>query len=307
MSYHNPVLLQESVDALSIKKDGIYVDVTFGGGGHSREILNRLGENGKLFGFDQDPDAQGNIIDDERFVLIPENFRYISRFLRFHGIKKVDGILADLGVSSHQFDEADRGFSTRFDGDLDMRMNQKSKVSAKEIINNYSEEKLAEILFLYGELRNSRNIAKTIVEKRAEEKIETSLQLRKVLQRYLPKAKEHKIIAQIFQAIRIEVNEELEVLKEFLEQIPKLLQKEGRLSVISYHSLEDRLVKRFIRTGLFSGEPEKDVFGNSNEPLQKVGKLIVPTPQEIKLNNRARSAKLRIATLKLSKDKSLKH
>ena len=307
MSYHNPVLLQESVDALSIKKDGIYVDVTFGGGGHSREILNRLGENGKLFGFDQDPDAQGNIIDDERFILIPENFRYISRFLRFHGIKKVDGILADLGVSSHQFDEADRGFSTRFDGYLDMRMNQKSKVSAKEIINNYSEEKLAEILFLYGELRNSRNIAKTIVEKRAEEKIETSLQLRKVLQRYLPKAKEHKIIAQIFQAIRIEVNEELEVLKEFLEQIPKLLQKEGRLSVISYHSLEDRLVKRFIRTGLFSGEPEKDVFGNSNEPLQKVGKLIVPTPQEIKLNNRARSAKLRIATLKLSKDKSLKH
>ena len=307
MSYHNPVLLQESVDALSIKKDGIYVDVTFGGGGHSREILNRLGENGKLFGFDQDPDAQGNIIDDERFILIPENFRYISRFLRFHGIKKVDGILADLGVSSHQFDEADRGFSTRFDGYLDMRMNQKSKVSAKEIINNYSEEKLAEILFLYGELRNSKNIAKTIVEKRAEEKIETSLQLRKVLQRYLPKAKEHKIIAQIFQAIRIEVNEELEVLKEFLEQIPKLLQKEGRLSVISYHSLEDRLVKRFIRTGLFSGEPEKDVFGNSNEPLQKVGKLIVPTPQEIKLNNRARSAKLRIATLKLSKDKSLKH
>ncbi len=301
MSYHNPVLLQESVDALSIKKDGVYVDVTFGGGGHSREILSRLGENGKLFGFDQDPDAQGNVIDDERFVLIPENFRYISRFLRFHGVRKVDGVLADLGVSSHQFDEAERGFSTRFDGELDMRMNQKSKMSAKEIINNYSEEKLAEILFLYGELRNSRNIAKTIVEKRAEEKIDTSLQLRKVLQRYLPKAKEHKIIAQIFQAIRIEVNEELDVLKEFLEQIPKILQKDGRLSVISYHSLEDRLVKRFIRTGLFSGEPEKDVFGNSNEPLQKVGKLIVPTPQEIKLNNRARSAKLRIATLKLPK------
>ena len=306
MSYHNPVLLQESVDALSIKKDGIYVDVTFGGGGHSREILNRLGDNGKLFGFDQDPDAQGNIIDDSRFVLIPENFRYISRFLRFHGVRKVDGVLADLGVSSHQFDEAERGFSTRFDGDLDMRMNQKSKTSAKEIINNYSEEKLSEILFLYGELRNSRNIAKTIVEKREEEKIETSLQLRGVLQKYLPKAKEHKIIAQIFQAIRIEVNEELEVLKEFLEQIPKLLQKEGRLSVISYHSLEDRLVKRFIRTGLFSGEPIKDVYGNSNEPLQKVGKLIVPTPQEIKLNNRARSAKLRIATLRLQKEQRLK-
>jgi 16S rRNA (cytosine1402-N4)-methyltransferase len=298
MSYHNPVLLQESIDALSIKEGGVYVDVTFGGGGHSREILKRLGENGRLFGFDQDPDALGNVIDDERFVLIPENFRYISRFLRFHGVRKVDGILADLGVSSHQFDEAERGFSTRFDGDLDMRMNQKSKVSAKEIVNNYSEEKLAEILFLYGELRNSRNIAKTIVEKRVEEKIDTSFQLRQVLQKYLPKAKEHKIIAQIFQAIRIEVNEELDVLREFLEQIPNLLKDDGRLSVISYHSLEDRLVKRFIRTGLFSGEVEKDFYGNSNEPLKKVGKLIVPTAAEIKINNRARSAKLRIATLK---------
>ena len=298
MSYHNPVLLQESVDALSFKEDGVYVDVTFGGGGHSREILKRLGENGRLFGFDQDPDALGNVIDDERFVLIPENFRYISRFLRFNGVRKVDGVLADLGVSSHQFDEAERGFSTRFDGDLDMRMNQKSRVSAKEIVNEYSEEKLAEILFLYGELRNSRNIAKTIVEKRAEAKIDTSFQLREVLRKYLPKAKEHKIIAQIFQAIRIEVNEELDVLREFLEQIPNLLKDEGRLSVISYHSLEDRLVKRFIRTGLFSGESRKDIFGNTSEPLKKVGKLIVPTSQEIKTNNRARSAKLRIATLK---------
>ena len=298
MSYHNPVLLQESVDALSVKEDGVYVDVTFGGGGHSREILKRLGGNGRLFGFDQDPDALGNVIDDERFVLIPENFRYISRFLRFNGVRKVDGVLADLGVSSHQFDEAERGFSTRFDGDLDMRMNQKSRVSAKEIVNEYSEEKLAEILFLYGELRNSRNIAKTIVEKRAEAKIDTSFQLREVLRKYLPKAKEHKIIAQIFQAIRIEVNEELDVLREFLEQIPNLLKDEGRLSVISYHSLEDRLVKRFIRTGLFSGESRKDIFGNTSEPLKKVGKLIVPTSQEIKANNRARSAKLRIATLK---------
>ena len=298
MSYHNPVLLQESVNALSIKEGGVYVDVTFGGGGHSREILKRLGVNGRLFGFDQDPDALSNVIDDERFVLIPENFRYISRFLRFNGVRKVDGVLADLGVSSHQFDEAERGFSTRFDGDLDMRMNQKSRVSAKEIVNEYSEEKLAEILFLYGELRNSRNIAKTIVEKRAGAKINTSFQLREVLRKYLPKAKEHKIIAQIFQAIRIEVNEELDVLRQFLEQIPNLLKDEGRLSVISYHSLEDRLVKRFIRTGLFSGEPRKDVFGNTSEPLKKVGKLIVPTSQEVKANNRARSAKLRIATLK---------
>ena len=298
MNYHNPVLLKESVDALSIKEDGVYVDVTFGGGGHSREILSRLGPKGKLFAFDQDPDALENLIDDARFVLIPENFRFISRFLRFHRIKKVDGVLADLGVSSHQFDEAERGFSIRFDGDLDMRMNQKSKVSAKEIINNYSEEKLAEILFLYGELRNSRNIAKTIVEQREVAKIETSFQLKNVLQKYLPNAKEHKILAQIFQAIRIEVNEELDVLREFLAQIPSLLSSNGRLSVIAYHSLEDRLVKRFIRTGMFRGELEKDAFGNSNEPLQKVGKLIVPSTEEIKGNNRARSAKLRIATLK---------
>ena len=298
MKYHNPVLLKESVDALSIKENGVYVDVTFGGGGHSREILSRLGPKGKLFAFDQDPDALENLIDDARFVLIPENFRFISRFLRFHRIKKVDGVLADLGVSSHQFDEAERGFSIRFDGDLDMRMNQKSKVSAKEIINNYSEEKLAEILFLYGELRNSRNIAKTIVEQREVAKIETSFQLKEVLQKYLPNAKEHKILAQIFQAIRIEVNEELDALREFLEQIPNLLTANGRLSVIAYHSLEDRLVKRFIRTGMFRGELEKDAFGNSNEPLQKVGKLIVPSTEEIKGNNRARSAKLRIATLK---------
>jgi 16S rRNA (cytosine1402-N4)-methyltransferase len=298
MKYHSPVLLKESVDALAIKEDGVYIDVTFGGGGHSREILSRLGENGRLFGFDQDPDALENVIEDARFTLIPENFRYISRFLRFHGIKKVDGVLADLGVSSHQFDEAERGFSTRFDGDLDMRMNQKSKVSAKEVVSTYSEEKLAEILFLYGELRNSRNIAKTIVEKRKEEKIETSFQLREALQEYLPNAVAHKILAQIFQAIRIEVNEELEVLKEFLLQMPNLLKKEGRLSVISYHSLEDRLVKRFIRTGLFIGEPEKDFFGNIEVPLEKIGKLIVPNAAEVKENNRARSAKLRIATLK---------
>lgn len=298
MSYHNPVLLHESIDGLAIKENGVYVDVTFGGGGHSKEILNRLGEEGKLFAFDQDPDALENVIDDERFILIPENFRYISRFLRFHGVRKVDGVLADLGVSSHQFDEAERGFSIRFEGGLDMRMNQKSKKSAKDIINTYSEEKLAEILFLYGELRNSRKIARTIVHERKNKSIETSFQLKEVLKMFLTKAKEHKILAQIFQAIRIEVNEELDVLKEFLEQIPNLLKEEGRLSVISYHSLEDRLVKRFIRTGLFEGEPEKDMFGNSNEPLKKVGKLIVPSKEEIKINNRARSAKLRIATLK---------
>ena len=298
MSYHNPVLLKESVDALGIKENGIYVDVTFGGGGHSREILSRLGENGKLFAFDQDPDAQANKIDDDRFVLIAENFRYITRFLKFYRVKKVDGILADLGVSSHQFDAAERGFSTRFDADLDMRMDQKSNLSAKQIIKKYSEEQLADVLFLDGELRSARALAKTIVEAREQQKIETSFQLKEVLKRHLPKAKEHKILAQIYQAIRIEVNQELEVLKEFLNQIPDLLNDTGRLSVISYHSLEDRLVKRFIRTGLFSGEPNKDFYGNTNEPLKKVGKLIVPTQVEIKNNNRARSAKLRIATLK---------
>lgn len=299
MSYHDPVLLKESVDALNIKEDGVYVDVTFGGGGHSKEILKRLGVKGRLFAFDQDQDAVKNNIDDDRFMLIEENFRYISRFLKFYGIRKVDGVLADLGVSSHQFDEAKRGFSIRFDGELDMRMNQNAKVSAKEVINDYEEKDLADILFLYGELRNARTIARTIIERRQTEKIETSFQLKQVLQRFLPKAREHKILAQIFQAVRIEVNEELEVLKEFLNQIPGLLNPQGRLSVISYHSLEDRLVKRFVRNGLFSGEPEKDFFGNIQVPLKKVGKLIVPTPQEISVNNRARSAKLRVATLKI--------
>ncbi|MGG8497306.1 16S rRNA (cytosine(1402)-N(4))-methyltransferase RsmH [Tenacibaculum sp. TC6] len=298
MNYHSPVLLKESVDALDIKEDGVYVDVTFGGGGHSREILSRLGEKGRLFAFDQDPDAQQNKIEDSRFVLIGENFRFITRFLRFYGIKKVDGVLADLGVSSHQFDAAERGFSTRFDADLDMRMDQKSQLSAKKIINKYEEKELADILFLYGELRNARALAKAIVEARSDKEIKTSFQLKEVLQKFLPKAKEHKILAQIFQAIRIEVNQELEVLKEFLEQMPQLLNTDGRLSIISYHSLEDRLVKRFIRTGMFSGEPEKDMYGNTDEPLKKVGKLVVPTSKEIKENNRARSAKLRVATLK---------
>lgn len=297
MNYHSPVLLSESVDALDIKENGIYVDVTFGGGGHSREILSRLGENGKLFAFDQDPDAQQNKIDDDRFVLIAENFRYISRFLRFYGVKKVDGVLADLGVSSHQFDEAERGFSTRFDADLDMRMNQKSQLSAKKIINSYDEKQLADILYMYGELRNAKALAKEIVLARTEQEIKTSFQLKEVLQRHLPKAKENKFLAQIFQALRIEVNEELQVLKEFLQQIPDLLNENGRLSVISYHSLEDRLVKRFIQTGNFDGKMIKDFYGNIQKPLKNVGKMVIPTKEEIAENNRARSAKLRIATL----------
>lgn len=297
MEYHNPVLLNESVTGLNIKPEGIYVDVTFGGGGHSREILSRLDENGKLFAFDQDEDAQRNCISDDRFTLIPQNFRFIKRYLRFYGVQKVDGILADLGVSSHQFDEAERGFSTRFDAALDMRMNQSVGISAYHVINNYSEEKLSQVLFEYGELRNARALAKKIVEKRSVEKIKKSFELKKVLEEFVPKAKEHKILAQIFQAIRIEVNQEIEALKEFLLQIPELLNEDGRLSIISYHSLEDRLVKRFIRNGLFEGEPEKDFFGNITVPLKKIGKMIIPSNEEIKKNNRARSAKLRLAKL----------
>jgi len=297
MEYHNPVLLKESVDGLNIKPDGVYVDVTFGGGGHSREILGRLNENGKLFAFDQDEDAQRNAIDDPRFTLIPQNFRFIKRYLRFYGIKKVDGILADLGVSSHQFDEAGRGFSTRFDADLDMRMNQSGALSAFEVINKYDEEKLANVLFNYSELRNAKDIARRIVEKRSEEKIKTSFQLKEVLAAFVPKSQEHKVLAQIFQGIRIEVNQEIEALKEFLLQVPELLNEKGRLSVLSYHSLEDRLVKRFIRSGLFEGEPVKDYYGNATVPLKKVGQMVIPSFQEIKKNSRARSAKLRIATL----------
>jgi 16S rRNA (cytosine1402-N4)-methyltransferase len=298
MEYHNPVLLKESIDGLNIKPDGIYVDVTFGGGGHSSEILKRLNEKGRLFGFDQDEDAAKNKIDDERFILIPQNFRHIKRYLRFYNIKKVDGILADLGVSSHQFDEAERGFSTRFDADLDMRMNQSGELSAYDVVNLYDEEKLSEILFQYSELRNAKAIAKKIVTARAEKIIKTSFDLKEVLSEFVPKSVEHKIFAQIFQGIRIEVNQEIEVLKEFLLQIPELLNENGRLSVISYHSLEDRLVKRFMKTGLFEGEPEKDFFGNVSVPMKTIGKMIIPTFQEIKNNSRARSAKLRIATLK---------
>jgi len=296
MKYHNPVLLFESIDGLNIKPDGIYVDVTFGGGGHSREILRRLGEKGKLYAFDQDEDATENAIDDDRFVLISENFSHIKRFLRFYGVKKVHGVLADLGVSSHQFDEPERGFTIRFDADLDMRMNKQGALSAFEVVNHYGEEELSNVIYQYGELRNARAIASQIVKERELGEIRTSFKLKEILQKFLPKHKEHKILAQIFQAIRIEVNQEMEVLKQFLEQIPDLLEDDGRLSVISYHSLEDRLVKRYIKNGKFEGEAEKDFYGNISVPLRKIGKLIVPSAEEIKKNNRARSAKLRIAS-----------
>lgn len=295
VEYHNSVLLKESVDGLNIKPDGIYVDVTFGGGGHSREILKRLGENGKLIAFDQDEDALANAIDDPRFLLINENFRYIKRFLRFHGIREVDGILGDLGVSSHQFDVAERGFSTRFEADLDMRMSQKSSLSAYEVINEYEEKHLRQIFSEYGELKSASGIAYAIVSNRKTEPIKNSERLKEVLAKFLPAHKSNKILAQIYQAIRIEVNQEIEVLKEFLEQSLEVLKPNGRLSIISYHSLEDRLVKRYMRNGMFEGEPERDFFGNFEVPFKWVEKLIVPTEEEIAVNNRARSAKLRVA------------
>ena len=293
--YHNPVLLQESVDGLSIKPNGVYVDVTFGGGGHSKEILKRLGSDGKLIAFDQDEDALANSLDDDRFTLINENFRYIKQFLKFYGIRKVDGILADFGVSSHQFDKAERGFSTRFDADLDMRMSKKNSISAYDVVNTYTYDDLRKVLFTYGDLRNANALATEIIAKREEAPIKTTERLKAILQRFMPKAKEHKILAQIYQAIRIEVNQEIMAIEEFLVQTSEILDTGGRISLISYHSLEDRLVKRFIRAGQFEGEPEKDFYGNIDVPFKKVGGLLIPSKEEIRLNNRSRSAKLRIA------------
>jgi len=298
MEYHNPVLLHPTVDGLNIKPDGIYVDVTFGGGGHSKEILNRLGQNGKLFAFDQDEDALANALADERFTLINENFRFIKRFLRFYGVKSVDGILADLGVSSHQFDIAERGFSTRFDAELDMRMSQKNDLNAYRVVNEYDDANLRRVFWDYGELKNAPALARTIIEAREYQPINTTDELKAVLAKYLPEKVRNKVLAQIYQAIRIEVNQEMDVLKEFLEQSLEILSPGGRLSVISYHSLEDRLVKRYIKNGMFEGEPERDFFGNFSVPFKTIGKLIVPDNAEIKLNNRARSAKLRIAEKK---------
>lgn len=295
ISYHNPVLLKEAVGGLNIHPSGVYVDVTFGGGGHSREILARLGPEGRLFAFDQDIDAVQNAIDDDRFMLIPQNFGYMKRFLRLYGIKEVDGILADLGVSSHQFDEAARGFSTRFDARLDMRMNQDQDLNAVVVLNQYTEEDLVRIFKNYGELRIALKLAQRIVAARQESEIITVADLKDICAPLVPERIAHKLLAQVFQAIRIEVNKELEVLYDFLIQSEELLKIGGRLSVISYHSLEDRPVKRFMRNGLFEGEPEKDVFGRSSVPFKRIGKMIVPSREEIKENNRARSAKLRIA------------
>jgi 16S rRNA (cytosine1402-N4)-methyltransferase len=294
--YHNPVMLQECMEGLNIKPDGIYVDVTFGGGGHSREILKRLGPKGRLLAFDQDADAQKNLPKDDRLTFIDQNFRYLKNNCRLQGAIPADGILADLGVSSHQFDQPERGFSIRFDADLDMRMDQGGSLTAKEVVNTYSEEQLHRIFGIYGEIKNAKTLAQTLVTQRLNKPIDTVDELKRAISKLIPKGKENKYLAQVFQALRIEVNQELEALKEFLEQTVDVLKTQGRLVVMSYHSLEDRLVKNFIAKGKFHGEVEKDFFGNQIKPLESITrKAIVASEEEIKLNNRARSAKMRIA------------
>ena len=299
-SYHVPVLLQESLEGMNITPEGTYVDVTFGGGGHSREILRRLGAEGHLYGFDQDADAEQNIPADSRFTFVRSNFRYLYNFMRYHQVAgEVDGLLADLGVSSHHFDDQERGFSFRFDGDLDMRMNTRAGKTAADIVNTYTEEALADVFYLYGELKISRKLAAVIAKSRAVKKITTIGELLEVVKPFIGKGKEKKFLAQVFQALRIEVNDEMRALKEMLQGTLKVLKPEGRLVVITYHSLEDRLVKNFLKTGNFEGKAEKDFFGNVNSPFRLVNtKVIVPTDAEIERNPRSRSAKLRIAELK---------
>ena len=299
-SYHVPVLLQESLEGMNITPEGTYVDVTFGGGGHSREILRRLGAEGYLYGFDQDADAEQNIPADSRFTFVRSNFRYLYNFMRYHQVAgEVDGLLADLGVSSHHFDDQERGFSFRFDGDLDMRMNTRAGKTAADIVNTYTEEALADVFYLYGELKISRKLAAVIAKSRAVKKITTIGELLEVVKPFIGKDKEKKFLAQVFQALRIEVNDEMRALKEMLQGTLKVLKPEGRLVVITYHSLEDRLVKNFLKTGNFEGKAEKDFFGNVNSPFRLVNtKVIVPTDAEIERNPRSRSAKLRIAELK---------
>ena len=292
--YHKPVLLTESVDALVSNPDGVYVDVTFGGGGHSREILSRLSEKGRLFSFDQDSDALNNAIEDPRFTLINQNFRFLENSLLMYGVVQVDGVLGDLGVSSHQFDKAERGFSIRSDAPLDMRMNKMQDIDAYKVVNEYDEEALADIFYYYGELREARKLAREIVNKRKSADIKTTEDLKKVFS-YVPAHKSNKFFAQVFQAIRIEVNQELDALKEMLMQSSNVLKKNGRLVIISYHSLEDRLAKKFLKNGMFEGEPERDVYGNYQKVFElPYRKAIVPTEEEIEDNSRARSAKMRV-------------
>ena len=296
LTYHVPVLLHESIDGLDIKDGGVYVDVTFGGGGHSKEILKRLPEGARLFSFDQDADAERNIIDDEKFTFVRSNFRYLKNFMRFHGVEGVDGILADLGVSSHHFDDSERGFSFRFDGNLDMRMNQRAGKTAADIINTYDEEALADLFYLYGELKNSRKIASAIVRARSTKNLRSIEDLLNIVKPLFGREREKKELAKVFQALRIEVNQEMEALKEMLTAATELLNPGGRLSVITYHSLEDRIVKNIMKTGNCDGKENKDFFGHSSSPYRLVNnKVIVPDADEQERNPRSRSAKLRIA------------
>lgn len=297
--YHIPVLLQETVDGLNINPDGIYVDVTFGGGGHSREILSRLSLKGHLYSFDQDEDAEQNIIQDNRFTFVRSNFRYIKNWMRYYGIEQVDGILADLGVSSHHFDAQERGFSFRFDAPLDMRMNQKAQRTAADILNEYSEAQLADLFYLYGELKNARKIAAAVIKNRNSQRIETTGDLMNIIKVFFERDREKKELAKVFQALRIEVNQEMQALKEMLTASAMLLKTGGRLSVLTYHSLEDRMVKNLIKTGNVEGHVEKDFFGNTNAPLKMVNnKVIIASEEEQTRNPRSRSAKLRIAEKK---------
>ena len=296
-TYHVPVLLNESVDGLNIKPDGIYVDVTFGGGGHSREIIRRLGPDGRLFGFDQDGDSERNIPEGERrFTFVRSNFRYLRNWMRYFGVEHIDGLLADLGVSSHHFDDESRGFSFRFDAPLDMRMNKSAALTAADVVNNYSEEQLADILYLYGELKNARRLAAAIMKARATGGIQTTTQLASTVSRLFPREREKKEVTKVFQALRIEVNHEMEALKEMLTAATDLLAKGGRLSVITYHSLEDRIVKNIMKSGNVGGIVEQDFFGRTTAPLRPLSnKVTTPDTEELEANPRSRSAKLRIA------------
>ncbi len=297
--YHIPVLLTETINGLNIKPNGIYVDLTYGGGGHSKKIIEQLSTNGRLVAFDQDEDVLQNLINDNRFTFVKSNFRYMSNFLKYHKIEKVDGILADLGVSSHHFDSRERGFSFRFEGDLDMRMNKKATLSAKEVLNNYEEKELSNIFYLYGELRNSRKLASAIVKERKKQNIEKIEHLVEIVTPFIKKEKEKKELSMLFQALRIEVNQELEVLKEMLLQSVSALNLGGRLVVLTYHSLEDRLVKNFFKSGNFEGKVEKDFYGNVVSPFKIINKkVIVASEIEVEENPRARSAKLRIVAKK---------
>ena len=293
--YHTPVLLTEAVDGLKINKDGVYVDVTYGGGGHSREILSRLGEKGRLIAFDQDFDSKVNLIHDDRLLFINENFMFLKKFLKLNNISKIDGILADFGVSSYQIDQPERGFSYRYDADLDMRMDIKNTLTAYKIINKYSADDLIKIFKNYGDLTNSRKITRAIINSRENKEIKTTTQLNEIITPIIPARHINKILSRIYQSVRIEVNKELDVIKSLLLQSVELLKTGGRISLISYHSLEDRIVKRFFKTGKFEGEIEKDFYGNYSLPYKIIGKLISPSQIEIDRNIRARSAKLRIA------------